>query len=89
MQLEESRADRALEFQKCFSIKTNVSMLEQILQKDITPFSGFNWYLEQYSNALSMNWSKSKLNKFLNPDRRSFYFNVYKNYISALEGTEK
>lgn len=89
MQLEESRVDRALEFQKCFSIKTNVSMLQQILQKDITPFSGFNWYLEQYSNALSMNWSKSKLNKFLNPDRRSFYFNVYKNYISALEGTEK
>ncbi len=87
--LDEGRELRAKKFQKAFSIKGNVPVLQSILEQDINPFEGFNWYLEQYANALGMNWSKSKLNKFLNPDRRSFYFNVYKNYISALKGTEK
>ena len=86
---EEGRELRAKNFKKAFSITGNVSVVKRILEQDINSFEGFNWYLEQYANALGMNWSKSKLNKFLNPDRRSFYFNVYKNYISGLKGTEK
>lgn len=69
-------------FHRKFSIESNVSALENILKSEVPRFAGFNWLYEQYSNAMGMNWSKSKLNKFLNPDRRTFYYSIYRNYIS-------
>lgn len=77
------RAARASAFMSKFSIDSNTGALEHLLKKDVAPFGGFNWLLEQYASALGANWTKSKLNKFLNPDSRSFYHKIYKNYVSA------
>ncbi len=85
-QLLADRKSRSESFLNKFSINSNVIVLDSILKKNLTIFSGFNWLLEQYSSALEMNWSKKKLNKFLSPDVRGFYNQVYKNYISANNG---
>lgn len=79
---QSQRKNYSQSFHKHFSINANKSKLGQILKKPMHPFGGFNWLLQQYASALNMNWSKSKLNKFLNPDHKGFYYNIYKNYIS-------
>ncbi len=81
---DEIRGERAKAFLREFSIEGNIKNLQDILDKKPEAFSGFNWLLEQYGNSLSQNWSRSKLNKFLSPKSKSFYFDVYKNYISKL-----
>jgi glycosyltransferase involved in cell wall biosynthesis len=78
------RSKRALNFQKSFSVKSNVEKLEIILKKEPANFEGFTWILEQYGSALSINWSKSKFNKFLAPKKDGYYYDIYKNYISGL-----
>ena len=81
---ELDRQKRALAFMDEFSIDANVKKLKDILRKSPERFEGFNWKLDQFANALNQNWSKSKFNKFLSPKIHSYYFTIYKNYISKL-----
>lgn len=83
------RLKRSKAFLNEFSIEGNVENLKKILNEKPMIFSGFNWLLEQYASALAQNWSRSKLNKFLSPKNKSFYFDVYKNYISKLSQESK
>ncbi len=79
-----SRQRRSEAFLSKFSIKSNISTLTKILETPPVAFKKFNWLLDQYGNALSLNWSKSKFNKFLSPNHRGYYFDIYKNYISKI-----
>lgn len=81
---DNERLERSKAFLKEFSIEGNIERLEKILNMKPTLFGGFNWLLDQYGNSLNQNWSRSKFNKFLLPKNKSFYFDVYKSYISKL-----
>jgi glycosyltransferase involved in cell wall biosynthesis len=72
-------------FKEKFSVEANIKRLEFILKNEFVKFEGFNWELDQYAESLGLNWSQSKLNKFLNPVSNSFYSDIYNNYISIRE----
>ena len=78
----ELRLEQSKIFEKKFSISSNIEVLKNILNSEPIEFLGFNWKLDQLSNAQNLNWQKSKLNKLLTPAINTFYFELYKNYIN-------
>jgi glycosyltransferase involved in cell wall biosynthesis len=79
---DEWRMEQSKLFEDKFSISSNVKNLKNILSTNPSEFLGFNWKLEQLSNAQNLSWHKSKLNKLLTPASNTFYFEIYKNYVN-------
>jgi len=79
---DEKRANYADNFQSEFSIKHSAKKLLEILKKPENKFLGFNWKLPQMADALDSNWKGNQVNKYLSPEKKNFYFEIYKNYIT-------
>lgn len=71
------------EFLGQFSIEKNSERLETIIKDKFNSFRGFNWAMSPLAQIYGKTSGNKSINAHASPSDKNFYYQIYKNYISA------